>query len=217
MGNTKKKGRKRLITSLKKAKEGMEILNESRDWFLLGILNVLGGIDKPILVDIFMAYPDLVEEHGIEDLHLNKVDFEGATKEEFKLANTLSVLRDLMIVVFSQFEKGILIRDGRIEIEEEEDALEMKLIEQITCLISLEEFTDRLRDIKFIVIDEVDYTIITSAFSDESFEVSVLYSMFEHDPKLRDSKNILLWFGHIIILLEIVYYIINYNSKRERG
>lgn len=214
MSNTKKR-RKRLITSLKKAKEGMEILNESRDWFLLGILNVLGGIDKPILVDIFMAYPDLVEEHGIEDLHLNKVDFEGATKEEFKLANTLSMLRVLMIVVFSQFEKGILIRDGRIEIEEE-DALEMKIIEQITCLISLEEFTDRLRDIKFIVIDEVDYTIITSAFSDESIEVSVLDSMFEHDPKLSNSKNILLWFGHIIILLEVVYFIVNYNSKRRK-
>lgn len=217
MSNTKKKGRKKLVTSLKKAKEGMEILNESRDFILFGVFNVLRRLDEPILGEIFMAYPDLISEHGIEDLFLNKVDFKGATKEEFELASFLGLINSLHIFIFSEFDKGTLIRNGRNKTEDiEEDDIEMIEIEHITDIFNLNDFHERLSDVLSLVVDEVDYAFISSILADESIEESEKELMLNSDPKLKDSKNILLWFGVTRVLHETISFIVDYNSKKER-
>ena len=217
MSNTKKKGRKRLVTSLKKAKGGIEILNKSRDFILFGVFNVLRRLDKPILGEIFMAYPDLIKEHGMEELLLSKVEFKGATKEEFELANFLTLINSLHIFIFSEFDKGILIRNGRnSQIEDiEEDVIEMLTIEQITNFLNLNDFNERLSNVLSLVVDDEDYAFITSILVDESIDESKKELILNSEPKLKDSKNILIWFGITCVLHETISFIVDYNSKRK--
>lgn len=222
MSNTKNEKSQSFTTLIEKVERGMEMFYEISDWFLLIILDVVKEFKKSDVLDFSTIYPYLINEYGIDNLYLNRVKFKEATKEEVELANTLSMLRILMEDSFSQFEKGTLIRDDKNnkEVNKEND-LEMNRILQITCLISLEEFIDRLKRIRLSVIDEDNYNTIISALDEYIINMPSIepdddiYLMLDDDLKLRDSKIMFMWFERILLLLKIIYFIVEYNSKRK--
>lgn len=216
MSNTKKKERKSLVTSLDKAEKLMSILYDSEEGVLKGVLKVIKRINKPILIEIFNDYPELIDKYGFRDLHRNMVVYKGATREEFELGNFLSLLNTLGLCSFSQFEKGTLIRDGirKIEINEEGD-IEMKIIKEILEIITLDDFIKRLSDIIHSVIDYKDYSVIKSVFADKNIKSSQKDLFIDETLNMKESKEIIIWFDMTCHLLDVVYFIVKSNSKKK--
>lgn len=205
------------VTTLSNAEKGINYLNESgKDSLLFGIILVLKLLDKPILIDIINDYPDLISEHGFRDLYENKIEYKNATSEEFEIGILLSMLSALMMMTFPQLDKGTLIRVGKRKIKIEDNDIQMIAIEEITDIISLTDFIDKLWEIVNPLIDIVDHTIIMSVFTDKTIKNSKKDALFDNDPKMKQTKDISMWLLGTRFFLENLYFILEANSKRKK-
>jgi len=195
----------KLVESAEQAKRVLDmLLPDSQKNLENGISELLGKLKNPKIDLLLDRYPDLLQEHGLEELLSGNPEIADTDIQDVKIAGLLSCLQLLMYFCYE------------LKKNPNPNNMSFESLRYILNSIACSRFVNELLLVVISVVGTDYYQKFQQRIQnlDLSFESA---KGLENDPELQEHIDLMPWFALVRLFLESVYTYFNISDQNLKN
>ncbi|KQS89233.1 hypothetical protein [Chryseobacterium sp. Leaf394] len=191
---------------------GILVQNSQGEDLEVGIFSLCDQLNNPKLTEFLDNYPDLIQEHKLEELLAGTIDFKDGSTQDLKTAGLLSCI--LLLIHFYFDGKA----NNWVESQSESDELDNFNSAQYIINTTTSEKCINELFLLILSIVGIDYF---EKYQEKMKDPDLVFKQtigYDNDPEMDLHIDLMVWFALLRLFIEaiFIYYDSDYETKNDQ-